>query len=99
MDNAELTQVLILDDYRDPIRYATKTHLYANAMELLKKMGEPHSRFYAFRKIILDELETWEENLAWHIIANTVDVPHPYDSNYNTFNKYFNLLWERGEPV
>lgn len=95
MEKENVVQVLILHDGNHDPCYVTKHEAYVGNMEMIKKLREPHCRFYDFKFIFYDDLETWEDDRAWYKV-NTAFVPNPFDPEYNAFIEAFDYLWERG---
>lgn len=98
MEYGKKVQVLMLDDCKHEPCFVTKNEHFSSYMELIKKLREPHGRLYEFRSVCFDDLDEWEEEIAWYH-ANIAHIPHPLDPGYNRFSEAFDLLWRIGMEV
>lgn len=94
----ETVRVLVLEDYGKDPHFISQTEYFRDAMEVIRKLREPHNRFYEFRSVCFEHIEKWEDELAWYEV-NTTRVPNSFDLNRGKFLQAFDLLWERGIEV
>jgi hypothetical protein len=98
MEYGNKVQVLVLDDCKHEACFITKKEYYANALDFIKMLREPHGRIYEFRYIFLDELDEFTEQNKWYAVNREL-IPHPLDQDYNEFSSAFDFLWDIGREV
>lgn len=92
------TKVLVLYDGVHDACYVTKSEMFTSAFKLIERLRAPHAKLYQFRSIYFDDLDTWEEEVAWYTV-NNIDVPQPFDEARFKFLNAFELLWNCGKEV
>ena len=95
---SNIVQVLRLDDDLHEPCYLTKTAMYPNAIEFIRKLREPHGRIYKIRNVMYEDINEWEEEIAWYAVKMP-HVPGPMDASYNEFIKNFEILWSIGKEL
>lgn len=93
-----IERVLLLHDYKFNKLYVTRYGAYVGDKEMIGKLRDPHCRVYHFREVFYEDLETYQEEMAWFAV-NTTHIPWPFDPERNKFMEYFDLLWERGKEM